>query len=125
MDGSSTIFGFCNHNFWRRWLRRFCGILVSSELLVFIKKIKDKENGKISDDALKLIVKISEGSVRDSLSLLDRETCKVTDFGMARDVQQDNIYERKSKVRDEMKGQVPENSPVKTLRVNCLWDTSI
>ncbi len=44
----------------------------SSELLNFIKKIKDKENGKISDDALKLIVKISEGSVRDSLSLLDR-----------------------------------------------------
>ncbi len=44
----------------------------SSELLEFIKKIKDKENGNISDDALKLIVKISEGSVRDSLSLLDR-----------------------------------------------------
>ncbi len=44
----------------------------SSELLKFIKKIKNKENGKISDDALKLIVKISEGSVRDSLSLLDR-----------------------------------------------------
>ncbi len=44
----------------------------SSELLEFIKKIKNKENGKISDDALKLIVKISEGSVRDSLSLLDR-----------------------------------------------------
>ncbi len=44
----------------------------SSELLDFVKKIKDKENGKISDDALKLIVKISEGSVRDSLSLLDR-----------------------------------------------------
>ncbi|ETA70222.1 DNA polymerase III subunit gamma/tau [Candidatus Pelagibacter ubique] len=44
----------------------------SSELLEFIKKIKDQENGKITDDALKLIVKISEGSVRDSLSLLDR-----------------------------------------------------
>ena len=26
------------------------------------------------------------------------ETCKVTDFGMARDVQQENIYERKTKV---------------------------
>ena len=25
-------------------------------------------------------------------------TCKVTDFGMARDVQQENIYERKTKV---------------------------
>ena len=28
----------------------------------------------------------------------ERETCKVTDFGMARDVQQENIYERKTKV---------------------------
>ena len=44
----------------------------SSELLNFIKKIKDKENGNVTDDALKLIVKISEGSVRDALSLLDR-----------------------------------------------------
>ena len=44
----------------------------SSELFDFIKKIKSKENGNVSDDALKLIVKISEGSVRDALSLLDR-----------------------------------------------------
>jgi len=44
----------------------------SLELLDFVKKIKDKENGNISEDALKLIVKISEGSVRDALSLLDR-----------------------------------------------------
>jgi len=44
----------------------------SFELFNFIKKIKDKENGNISDEALKLIVKISEGSVRDALSLLDR-----------------------------------------------------
>ena len=44
----------------------------SSELFEFIKKIKNKENGKASDEALKLIVKISEGSVRDALSLLDR-----------------------------------------------------
>jgi len=44
----------------------------SSELFEFIKKIMLKENGKASDDALKLIVKISEGSVRDALSLLDR-----------------------------------------------------
>ena len=26
------------------------------------------------------------------------ETCKVTDFGMARDVQDDNIYQMRSKV---------------------------
>ena len=44
----------------------------SEELFNFIKKIKDKEKGKVADDALKLIVKISEGSVRDALSLLDR-----------------------------------------------------
>ncbi|MDC0897965.1 DNA polymerase III subunit gamma/tau [Candidatus Pelagibacter sp.] len=44
----------------------------SSELFEFIKNIKEKENGKVSDEALKLIVKISEGSVRDALSLLDR-----------------------------------------------------
>tara|TARA_B100000427_G_scaffold294234_1_gene272720 strand:+ start:355 stop:2031 length:1677 start_codon:yes stop_codon:yes gene_type:complete len=44
----------------------------SLELFEYIKKIKNNENGKVSDDALKLIVKISEGSVRDALSLLDR-----------------------------------------------------
>ena len=44
----------------------------SEKLYEYIKKIKDKEKGKVSDDVLKLIVKISEGSVRDALSLLDR-----------------------------------------------------
>ena len=44
----------------------------SSQLFQFLKDISIKEKGSISDDALKLIVKISEGSVRDSLSLLDR-----------------------------------------------------
>ncbi len=44
----------------------------SRELFNFLKKIKDKESGKVTDDALRLIVKISEGSVRDALSLLDR-----------------------------------------------------
>ena len=44
----------------------------SSELFEFIKKIKEFEKGKASDDAIRLIVKISEGSVRDALSLLDR-----------------------------------------------------
>tara|TARA_B100000676_G_scaffold78177_1_gene77861 strand:+ start:27 stop:1703 length:1677 start_codon:yes stop_codon:yes gene_type:complete len=42
------------------------------ELFEYIKKIKNQEKGKITDDAIKLIVKISEGSVRDALSLLDR-----------------------------------------------------
>ena len=44
----------------------------SAELFQYIKKIKEKEKGKATDEALKLIVKISEGSVRDALSLLDR-----------------------------------------------------
>ena len=37
-----------------------------------MKKIAEIEGGKISDTALKLITKAAEGSVRDSLSLLDR-----------------------------------------------------
>ena len=37
-----------------------------------LKKIAEIEGGKISDTALKLITKAAEGSVRDSLSLLDR-----------------------------------------------------
>ena len=44
----------------------------SMELFDYIKKIKEKEKGNISDEVIKLIVKISEGSVRDALSLLDR-----------------------------------------------------
>jgi len=44
----------------------------SDQLFNFLKDISQKEKGLISDEALKLIVKISEGSVRDSLSLLDR-----------------------------------------------------
>ena len=28
----------------------------------------------------------------------EEETCKVTDFGMARDVREDNVYERKTRV---------------------------
>ena len=43
----------------------------SETLFEFIKEVKVKENGNISDEALKLIVKISEGSVRDALSLLN------------------------------------------------------
>ena len=41
-------------------------------LFKFLKSIGIKENKEIEDNALKLIVKISEGSVRDALSLLDR-----------------------------------------------------
>ena len=42
------------------------------DLLEFLKKVTLMENKNISEDILKLIVKMSEGSVRDSLSLLDR-----------------------------------------------------
>ncbi len=44
----------------------------SEELFQYLLKIKNLEHGKISNEAIKLIVKLSEGSVRDSLSLLDR-----------------------------------------------------
>jgi len=43
-----------------------------STLLNNLQKVSKKENGKIADAALRLIAKASEGSVRDSLSLLDR-----------------------------------------------------
>ena len=42
------------------------------QLCVHLKKIVSKENGKISDDAINLIARTSEGSVRDAISLLDR-----------------------------------------------------
>ena len=37
-----------------------------------LKKILKAEGGKISDNAIKLLARASEGSVRDSISLLDR-----------------------------------------------------
>jgi len=42
------------------------------KLLLHLKNIAKKENGIISDSALQLIAKTSEGSVRDAISLLDR-----------------------------------------------------
>ena len=42
------------------------------QLCIHLKKIADKEKGKISEDAIKLIARTSEGSVRDAISLLDR-----------------------------------------------------
>ena len=52
----------------------------------------------------------------------ERETCKVTDFGMARDIQQDNIYERKTKARAKMKGHVPEICLFKNIRLRSPLD---
>jgi len=42
------------------------------KLFLHLKNIAKKENGSISDSALKLIARASEGSVRDAISLLDR-----------------------------------------------------
>ena len=42
------------------------------KLLLHLKDISIKENGSISDSALQLIARASEGSVRDAISLLDR-----------------------------------------------------
>jgi len=42
------------------------------KLFDHLKNISAKENGKISDDSIRLIARTSEGSVRDAISLLDR-----------------------------------------------------
>ncbi len=49
------------------------------ELLKFLKKVTSTEKKVINEDVLKLIVKMSEGSVRDALSLLDRIFLNETD----------------------------------------------
>ena len=51
------------------------------ELLNFLKKVTLSENKSLNEDILKLIVKMSEGSVRDSLSLLDRIFLSENDNG--------------------------------------------
>ncbi len=42
------------------------------KLFIHLKSISKKENGELSDDAIRLIARASEGSVRDAISLLDR-----------------------------------------------------
>ena len=42
------------------------------QLCKHLKNISEKERGKISEDAIRLIARTSEGSVRDAISLLDR-----------------------------------------------------
>ena len=46
--------------------------LQSVKLFEYIKNVVAKEKKKLEENAIKLIVKMSEGSVRDALSLLDR-----------------------------------------------------
>ncbi len=53
--------------------QRFDLTRIKSDLLLdFLKKVSLIEKGKISENALKFFVHLSEGSVRDGLSLLDR-----------------------------------------------------
>ena len=58
------------------------------QLYNHLKDISIKEKGNISDDALKLIARASEGSVRDSISLLDRALISQT-------IKKDNTIEEK------------------------------
>ena len=51
------------------------------ELLKFLKKVTLLEKKELNEDILKLVVKMSEGSVRDSLSLLDRVLLSDNDDG--------------------------------------------
>ena len=44
----------------------------SEELFNYLKNVTTKEKKDLEDNAIRLIVKLSEGSVRDALSLLDR-----------------------------------------------------
>ena len=63
-----------------------------NQIISHLKKIVEIEKGNISDNALKLIARSGEGSVRDSISLLDRalisseETNKVLDENSIRDM---------------------------------------
>jgi DNA polymerase III subunit gamma/tau len=62
---------------------------VGVELLCkHLKNISEKENGKISSDAIKLIARTSEGSVRDAISLLDRAL-------ISQSISKDNFVEAK------------------------------
>ena len=54
-----------------------------------LKNISEKENGKISDDAIRLIARTSEGSVRDAISLLDRALISQT-------ISENNFIEEKN-----------------------------
>ena len=51
----------------------------SEELFNYLKNVTIKEKKNVEDKAIKLIAKLSEGSVRDALSLLDRATISNND----------------------------------------------
>ncbi len=73
----------------------------SEELFDYLKNISLKEKKNLEDKAIKLIVKISEGSVRDALSLLDRVTISNSEKNLTfEDVQKIFGYADKSSYID-------------------------
>ena len=77
------------------------------QICKLLKNISIKEKGKISDDAIKLISKTSEGSVRDSISLLDRALIS-TSINEGKEIQEQDIRQMlgladKSKVLNLLK----------------------
>ncbi len=62
------------------------------DLCKHLKNISVKENGKIIDDAIRLIARTSEGSVRDAISLLDRALITHT-IDPSNEIKESNIRE--------------------------------
>ncbi len=92
------------------------------ELSVHLKKIAEKENGNITDKAIRLIARTSEGSVRDSISLLDRALITQT-LDSSKAVEEEDIRKMigladKSKIIELLKEvfQGDESNSLKTLK---------
>ena len=95
------------------------------EVSKHLKKISDKENGKISNDALRLIARSSEGSVRDAISLLDRalisQSIKENKIVEEKDVREMLGLADRSKtillLKEVLNGN--DNGALNLLKVNC------
>ena len=57
-----------------------------------LSKISTQENGKITEDAIRLIARTSEGSVRDAISLLDRALISQT-LNQERTIEEKDVRE--------------------------------
>ena len=62
------------------------------DLCKHLKNISTKEKGKIADDAIRLIARTSEGSVRDAISLLDRALIAQT-IDPTNEIKESNVRE--------------------------------